>query len=180
MKVSFLASSDKKRATLKWGGRALLSDSRGFSMIEILVTISIVSLLCSLAVPNMIKMSREASRGNAQDQVAFDINRARNEAMSTGARVLFILTNNGSQYSLGSDYLPYSDTQIPDSTISSAKLPSGVTIISSRVISFDSRGFLVDNFGNPVTATIDFNCDGVKFGHASISPTGYYQYADGS
>ena len=149
---------------------------KGFSAIEIIVTLVMVSILAAFAVPRFIEMNRSLGRGDAMSQVDFDLMRARSEALASGARTYFTLSNQGSRYSVSADYLPYSSSMSGDSTILNAELPSGISLSTSRQLVFDSRGFVIDEQGNPSSITITFRSDGAKFGSAVLSPTGYYQF----
>ena len=153
--------------------------TQGFSAIEIIVTLTLVSILTALAVPRFSEMNRSLGRSDARNQIDFDLSRARSEALANGGRTYFILSSHGTHYSISVDYLPYNSLMNGDFTIVNEHLPDRIAVSTSRQIVFDSRGFVIDEQGNPSSVTITFKSDGTKYGSATLSPTGYYQFQKG-
>lgn len=63
-------------------------ESRGFSLVELLVVISIVAILASLAAPAFTTYIKDTRASNAALQLSSDLNLARSEAIKRNIRVL--------------------------------------------------------------------------------------------
>ncbi len=69
---------------------------RGYSLIELIVTISIVSIAAVIAVPNFIDTIRSNRLTTQVNELVTSFNLARSEAIKGGVKVVVCKTNNGS------------------------------------------------------------------------------------
>ena len=67
---------------------------RGFTLVELIAAITIVSILAAVALPRMTAATPFADRGYA-DAVAANLRRARDVALTTGCDVQFTINNTG-------------------------------------------------------------------------------------
>ena len=144
----------------------------GFSLLEILVTLVLLGLLANVALPEIDKLRTTLSKRQAENQFEVDLRRARAEALASGGRAVLWVASDNRSYSIGSDYLPFSGAGQADSTLYTTRLPSGITIVSSNRIIFDTRGFLVNETGSPVSRTLSLSLRGEVFSSVAITPIG--------
>jgi prepilin-type N-terminal cleavage/methylation domain-containing protein len=67
---------------------------RGFTLIELIATITIVAILAAVALPSVIAANPFADRGYA-DVLAANLRRARAVALATGCDVAFVVDDTG-------------------------------------------------------------------------------------
>jgi prepilin-type N-terminal cleavage/methylation domain-containing protein len=150
----------------------------GFSLFELLVVLTLGVILTGMALPEYRATRDSFSRLDAPRQLDFHLRRARSEALASGSRVIVASADSAGGYTVGHDYYPYSANATTDDTFLHEALPSGVTATFSRTIIFDTRGFLIDSAGLPVTATVTFNLRGAAFGTATISSIGVFSFSE--
>ncbi len=156
----------------------LYSRSRyqGYTVFELVITLALIGLILAGLTPKLSQLLNSMDRNKAIQQVEFDLRRARIEAVSQGVRSIVNIQSDGKAYTVGLDYVPFSSTNTADSTLLTAKLPNKITISCSEPLIFNSRGFLVNTEGNPVSRTIAIKSNDVPFGAATISPSGAYEF----
>ncbi len=74
---------------------------RGFTLIELMVTIAIAAVLMMIAVPSMVSFKRNSELTSVTNTLFSAINAARGEAMKRGMRAMVVPNNNGSDWSTG-------------------------------------------------------------------------------
>ncbi len=148
------------------------SDCKGFTLLETLVVILLMSLLAAFAAPAASAFNLSFYRRNAVQQVSADLRRAKTEALEQGVHSIFMTSANGSSYTLGFDYLPYQVSPAQDTLELESFLPNNTSITASRTLIFDSRGFLVDQNGSPTNATLVISGNGAAFCSLTINAIG--------
>lgn len=125
----------------------------GFTLIELMVTLAIVSVLMMVAAPNFVGFQRNSEMTSATNSLLSAANAARAEAMKTGLNA-FVVPNDGSTWSTGwtvfvdrdrdNTYSATADTTV----IVQPATPSYITItgtgnaaLSTAYIMFDSSGY---------------------------------------
>lgn len=74
---------------------------RGFTLIELMVTLAIASILMLIAVPSLNTYRRNAELTSATNTLLAAINAARGEAMKRGTSAMVVPTNNGTDWNTG-------------------------------------------------------------------------------
>ena len=157
-------------------GAVIRPSDAGFSMIETLVTLTIMMILAATAIPGYMEMNAASQRGNRLHEVEFDLRRARNEAIARGSRVVFQTSADGKSYTLGFDDLPYNSPASEDETLIARTLGEIVSISANTTLIFDSRGFLVNESGVLTTGALELRSNADIFSTCSISPTGVVSF----
>nr|WP_315247387.1 GspH/FimT family pseudopilin [uncultured Albidiferax sp.] len=75
--------------------------SKGFTLIELMVTMALLAVLLLVATPSMVAFKRNSELTSATNTLFSAINAARGEAMKRGMRAMVVPTNNGSDWSAG-------------------------------------------------------------------------------
>lgn len=78
-----------------------LKSSRGFTLIELMVTIAIGVTLMMVAIPSLTAYKRNAELTSATNTLLAAINSARGEAMKRGMNTMVVPTNNGTDWNTG-------------------------------------------------------------------------------
>lgn len=133
-------------STLLGAQAKLASEEKGFTLIDVLISIAVLAILGTLALPQYINFSSSFDGFNARSYLIQDLKQAQAEAITRGCREIFSIAEDAKSYSFGCDYLAY-DTNVPpqaDSISFVRNLPGDVTISASSLIIFNSRGQSVD------------------------------------
>lgn len=130
--------------------------SRGFTLIELVVTIALLTILFGLAVPSFGEWIRNARVRTASDALQNGVRTAQSEALRRNRQVVFFLTNaqpavgvsaaaNGRNWSLQT--VARFDDAAPEFIQGGAlaDTASGVTINGPTALCFNSNGRLVTN-----------------------------------
>lgn len=81
--------------------KARRSVLRGFTLIELMVTISIAAVLLAVAVPSFVAYQRNSELTSVTNSLVAAIGAARGEAMKRGRDAYLVPANNGSDWSAG-------------------------------------------------------------------------------
>jgi type IV fimbrial biogenesis protein FimT len=73
----------------------------GFTLIELMVTLTIAAVLLMVAIPNLSAYKRNAELTSATNTLLAAINAARSEAMKRNMYAMVVPTNNGSDWNSG-------------------------------------------------------------------------------
>ncbi len=69
----------------------LKRNSAGFTLVELMITVAIVAILASIALPSFQSMLRNSQTRNAAEAIANGLQKARGEAVARNAKVEFVL-----------------------------------------------------------------------------------------
>lgn len=147
-------------------------DSTGFSVMELLVAMTLFSIMIGTAVVKVPALVNSFNRNAALQNVEFDLRRARAEAIAQGARGVVTILPGGNQYTFGIDYSPYSDPPVADSITFSRTLPRDVTFTSSEDILFDPGGYIIDAHSILNSSEVTLSQDGTTFCNGTIFSPG--------
>lgn len=131
--------------------------SKGFTLIELMVTIAIVAILASLAAPSFNTLATAQALRSASSELHISLLQARSEALRTNRNVYVVpvsatdpatttdwaagwtvfVDNNNS----GSTYEPGTDTIVSKSAAISSKLAITAAKTNAIGFTFDARGF---------------------------------------
>ena len=136
-------------------GRSRPRARRGFTLIELVITIALATILMTLAAPSMIKMTKINRVQTEASSFVSDLMLARTEAVKRGQSVSVCITTAGSSCLTGNawnqGWMVFLDTA------AGCTLPSGVSAIKVR------SGFSgSDTLTGPTTSTncVTFNREG--------------------
>lgn len=137
---------------------------RGFTLIELMVTLAIAAILLLTAVPSMLTYKRNADLTSAANTLFAAINAARGEALKRGryASVVPLGTGagNGSNWATGwIVFIDINQNGVYDATVDTivlkqAALPSYITVTGNGIASgtapaimYDASGYSIDKAG---------------------------------
>lgn len=81
-----------------------MKQQRGFTLIELMLTISIVAVLVTIGVPGMQQMMRTNARASSSNELISTINQARSEAVKRNTTVSLCPSTNGSSCTGGTSW----------------------------------------------------------------------------
>lgn len=155
---------------------------RGFSMLELVVTMTIASILASTAISQFTELNSVFDRWNARTLLLQDIRFAQAKSVTQGCRGVITIAGGGNTYSFGCDYLDY-DTTDPiaaDTIFINRTLPTSINLATDGTIIFNPKGQIIDSSGALQTRTISLTDTGggesVEFATASIYATGVFVF----
>ena len=130
--------------------------SKAFSLIELLVIISITSILTSVAILNFSKLIFSIKKSQTKNQLIADFGMARRKSQKSGYRTIIQTSADGKNYTLGIDRLPFSTTSpaVADEIYLNRELANNITITSSQSFIFNPQGMLIASDGILTTGTI--------------------------
>lgn len=117
-----------------------MKNLRGFTLIELIITMAIAVVLLSIAVPSFTTMLRNNRVTTLANEFITTINLARSEAIRRGTTITVSSTSGNTAWQNGWSMTPAASSTVLRQT---AALPSGNTLIASAStssISFDSLG----------------------------------------
>lgn len=149
---------------------------RAFTLLEMMVAVSIlmvIGLTTAFVTPDLLD---SFNRKNAKQIFDSDMRHARSEATREGCRVVVTFLNGGNRYQLGRDHLPYNTPPAADDVFLTRTLPKNVTVTAAQTIAFDSRGYLINSTGDPVSTAITLKLRNVEFLNGAIYASGLVHY----
>jgi type IV fimbrial biogenesis protein FimT len=133
----------------------------GFTLIELMITISIAAILLAVASPNLSAYKRNSELTSAANKLISSINAARGEAMKRGRNAMLVPTNNGTSWNTGWTVFVDKDRsqtfdESSDVTVSiEPALPSYINVSANRTASespayimFNASGYPTDKSGS--------------------------------
>ena len=130
--------------------------SRGFSILEVLITVAVVAILASIAVPKLVSQRHNARLKDAVSMIRQDLEMARSWAIRENAFVPVIISADGYTYSVFIDngsgvsaenWLPDGD----ETTLCNRTLPEGIridltqTTLTDHRTRFNGKGYSTNN-----------------------------------
>ncbi len=122
-----------------------MNNQKGFSLIEMMVVIAVISILAGIAIPNAISWRSNSQIGAAAREIMTDLQRARMEAIKRNRNVEAIFTTGKGASSTIKDLTS-------DAILSGTSYSGGVevNIAQGERFIFNSRGLPVDENNQPV------------------------------
>jgi type IV fimbrial biogenesis protein FimT len=142
--------------------------ARGFTLIELMVTLAIAAVLLVTGIPSMLAYKRNADLTSASNTLFAAINAARGEAMKRGMFASIVPTGNGSDWAAG--WVVFIDTnqdgvydasgdtivlQQPAMQSYLSVTGSGAAADTPPYIMFDSSGFIKTKIGTSNGLTLE-------------------------
>ena len=122
---------------------------RGFTLIELMVTIAVAAVLMMIAAPSFIAFQRNAELTSTTNTLIAAINTARGEAMKRGAYAM-VVPKDGSQWSSG--WIVFVDKDLSmgfdaskDDVVLEQPAPSGYITISGNGIAAGAAPYVLYN-----------------------------------
>ena len=106
----------------------------GFSLLEVLVTLGLVALLATLAVPSFRTLRANAAAGAAANELLLALHRARSNALTRGVATQLCPTDTAGACLRGGaaqGYRVYADA-VPGAPLLRRRLPEGLTLTATR------------------------------------------------
>jgi prepilin-type N-terminal cleavage/methylation domain-containing protein len=154
----------------------------GFTIFELVITLSISSILALTAIPKFEEIQASYHRFNSRSFLIQDLRRAQAFTLSEGCRGILTVASDKKRYSFGCDYLTYdtSNPPSPDSVSFEREMPVGITIELSQTIIFNSRGESVDADGIvssvPISLVDSRAVDSSSFADGTLLGTGLFNF----
>lgn len=153
---------DRYRLSMMSNNRA--SKSRGFTLIEVMVTVSIIAILSAIAMPNYNVWVANAKTRTATESIQAGLQKARVEAIKRNIRVQFQLTVAGSSAWRVSCVVATECTDLTSGVVeervdgegNTAQVTVTPTPASATTIVFNSLGQVLNTTTNPASATAPF------------------------
>lgn len=155
---------------------SLLADERGFGLLEVLVTLFISLYVLASALIGQSQLTSSFNRAISLKQLEGDLRRGRSEAVAAGARAVVTVSADGTGYTLGLDYAPYSDPAASDEVLLQSNLPLGVTLVTTQPITFDPRGYSIEADGSAQTVVANLAQRGDQFATGTLFAAGYFEF----
>jgi len=133
--------------------------SKGFTLIELMVTLAIAAMLLVVAVPSMVTFKRNAELTSATNTLLSAINAARGEAMKRGMNAMVVPTDNGTDWNKGwvvfvdnsTTYSQAYESADDITVLTQGAMPSYLTVTGNGTagytpsfIKFDASGYSKD------------------------------------
>ena len=129
----------------------------GFTLIELMVTISIAAVLMMIAIPSLTTYRRNAELTSVTNTLVASINTARGEALKRGLSSMVVPINNGTAWATG--WVVFVDTDssrtysnATDTLVYTAPAPEGYINITATGPASANSQIIFDASGYPKTA----------------------------
>jgi type IV fimbrial biogenesis protein FimT len=133
----------------------LSKTQRGFTLIELMVTISIGAVLMAIAIPSFTEFRRNSQLTTTTNTLVNAINTARSEAMKRGTNAMVVPVNNGSAWTSGWTVFVYNidSTRSPafafdpalDKVVLDQPATAGIISITGTNTADDPKPFIMFN-----------------------------------
>jgi len=162
---------------------------RGFTLVELMVTLALVSVLMMIAVPSYISFSRNSQLSDVISNFVAGFNAARSNSMKLGLNTLMIPQNTSTGWSSGwmiftdtnwdNSYTAGTDTLIAEHPAIPARAGITVTVIgdSSSPNSLAANYLLFNGSGFPKLKSGNFSNGSIVFNNVDRSTTIIYSQA---
>lgn len=158
--------------------RRRLRDQRGYSAMELVLVMLVMAIVGVVAYPKFAEVSQPLQRLNVRSTLLQDLKRVQAETITIGCRGIFTISDDGSGYTFGCDYLPYDTNDPPqsDEVTLNRTLPNGVVIVSDAQIIFNSRGEAVDADGIFTNVNVTLSDSLGQFASGTLLGTGLFEF----
>ena len=153
-----------------------MRSDRGYTLIEVLLGVLLMSLMLALAVPSLWEFQRSAVRVGIERQLMADLQRLRADAGARGTRGVLIIAADGRSYAFGLDWIPFNTPPTTDDGPVERRMPDGISIEPESTLIFDSRGYLIDFDGRSASAALTLSDEGYGFAAGTVMPTGAVEF----
>lgn len=173
------------------------SNNMGFTLIELMIVLSIAAIILSLAVPSFSTFLKDSLLWSQVNELTLALHKARSEAVKRGTRVALCRSNDlstpacgGTNFDWSTGWLIYTVTDLTaatplyvsadDTLLGSGQAKTGITILADS----DANQLIAFNADGTTTVGIEAEfavCDsrGVSDGRViKILPTGHPQTSD--
>lgn len=149
-----------KKVTSPILSRVRVRSQRGFTLLELLVTISVAAILLAIAVPSYRSIVQRNSMAAQVNDLVGALNYARSEAVSRGQRVYLCQSSDQAHCTDGNDWSDGWIVYSPDPTA------AGVSPASDNIIRVESgtTGQVQISRSNGLPPHVSFNADGFALG----------------
>jgi type IV fimbrial biogenesis protein FimT len=140
-----------------------VSNLKGFTLIELMVTLSIAAILMMIAVPSLETYRRNSELTSATNTLLAAINAARGEAMKRGMRAMVVPIGNDNNWNAGwvvfvdsdgtQDFLATQDFTV----LTQAQLPNYINVVGNGTANLGRAYIMFDPSGYSRTKTGGFN-----------------------
>ena len=154
--------------------------SRGFTLIELMITLSIAAVLMVVAVPSFVLYKKNAELTSIANTLLAATNAARGEAMKRGMSAMVVPTNNGSDWTTGwvvfvdkNNSRTYSDTT-DTLVLSQAALPTGISVTGNNNATGTTPYIMFDASGYSKSKTGGFGALSISFARTDVGTADLY------
>ncbi len=108
---------------------------RGFTLIELMVVLTVAVILLSVSIPAFFESTARARLEGVVNELAVDLQYARSEAVRERAAVVLLVADSGNSYTVSN----------PTAILKTVTLPSGLSLTPGATVSYDAlRGISQD------------------------------------
>lgn len=154
---------------------------RGFTLIELMVTLAIAAILMFLAIPSFVSYQKNTQLTSAANSLLAAINAARGEAMKRGMSAMVVPTNNGGDWTTGwvvfvdkNNSRTYTDTG-DNTVLTQAALPSGIAVTGNNTAAGGTPYIMFDASGYSKTKTGGFGALSISFARTDVATADQYR-----
>lgn len=173
--------------TLQTSYQVVRLRQRGFTLVELMVTLALASVLMMIAIPNYISFARNSQLSDVVSNFVAGFNAARSNAMKLGFNTLMVPQNTGVGWSSGwmiftdtnwdNVYTVGTDTLVTEHPAIPAGAGITVTVGSGSLNSLSSNYLLFNGSGFPKLQNGTFSNGSIVFNNVDRSTTIIYSQA---